>query len=383
VRVIVTGGQYPASLAALRSLHRAGFAPIAVATRRGSYARFSRAASQVVRAPDVGQSASQFVEAVASLCDPDTTVIIPGTEPELVALVTWRHLLPGSVLGLPSVETLSHVSDKVQLNEAAGSAGFAMPETWVIDAGCEGDATLPFPAVAKPMRTVEQRGDKLVSASATRVADQLELDAFLGTLTEPRAIVQPLLRGKLYSLAGVMWRGKLHAPVQQLALSIFPEPCGGSAIARTVPLEPLLVGRLEQMLRGTGWEGIVHLQWIRIGQKDLVIDLNPRIYGSLALAHAAGSDLAAIWVRLLLGLPLLAPAPSREVLYWNLETFMRAPRGVRTCLRERTDLRASSVYASDDPWPVIASGVRGFNKFRRDLARRRPDGTELAEPRTR
>src|SRR5581483_7192509 len=99
-------------------------------------------------------------------------------------------------------------------------------------------------------------------------------------------VVQPLLDGDLYALAGVMWGGELLVPVQQVALSLFPWPCGGSALARTTEVAQPLLEQITALLRETGWEGVVQVQWIgRDDEPPALIDVNPRIYGSLALAN--------------------------------------------------------------------------------------------------
>jgi predicted ATP-grasp superfamily ATP-dependent carboligase len=364
-RVIVTGGQFPAALAALRSLRRAGFEPVAVTTMRATYAQFTRSVARVVRAPDVAVSASRFVEVIADECRNGPTVVIPGTEPELVALVEWNHLLPQTVLGLPELAALTRVSDKIQLYEAAPAAGFQVPDMRVVDDATNGGDVLVFPVVAKPVCSAVRRGDTLVSASAQLVEDAEGLRRFVGELPDHRAIVQPLLRGDLCALAGVMWNGSLHAATQQVALAVYPEPCGGSAVARTVPVERAVVARLEQLLRDARWEGIVQLQWIRNGDGDHVIDLNPRIYGSLALANAAGAELVAFWATLLLGGALPPEIPYRSVLYRNLETFARANGAPKP--HDRPARRVSSVYSRTDPLPLLGSAARGLRKVRREL----------------
>ncbi len=366
--VIVTGGQFPGALAALRSLDAGGFDPIAVATVRLSYVRFSRSAAQVALAADVSVSASRFVEQVAALCSAhEPTVIIPGTEAELVALVKWRHLLPPTVLGLPSSETLARVSSKLRLNEFALAAGLAVPPTSLVSA-TDLSQVVPYPAVAKPVHTVEQRGDALVSVSAVPIDSFTELTQLFERLQAPELLVQPRLRGQLHSLAGVMWNGVLQAPIQQVARSIYPEPCGGSAIAQTVEVDPTMVRRLEHMLRLIGWEGIAQMQWIRADDGDYVIDLNPRVYGSLALANAAGSNLAAIWADSLLGRPVHNEPTRSGVTYRNLETFLRTSSGRHIGKPQRhAGKRASSVFAARDPLPVLASVARGARRLRRQI----------------
>lgn len=382
MKVVVTGGHYPAALAAARSLKRAGLRTVTVAAKRASYVRFSRASAETHLAPDVSESASAFVEAVAAACGPEEpTVLVPGTEPELFALVHWRHLLPDWVLGLPTPDVLDNVTDKGRLNALALEAGVAIPKTRILRPG-DSAAGIALPAVVKPVRTATVVGDAVVSASPVAVAREDELVAAVEGYAGEAAVVQPLLEGDLYALSGVMWEGALLAPMQQVALSVFPWPCGGSALARTTPVdEPLLAG-VTAMLRASRWRGVVQVQWIGSADGAALIDVNPRIYGSLALANAAGSPLAAIWACLLLGLEWQPEPACGDVLYRNLETFTRAhPTPAAARFPHRARRSTSSVFEASDPLPLLASLARGGGKLRKDLrsraARRPPEDAVL------
>ena len=53
---------------------------------------------------------------------------------------------------------------------------------------------------------------------------------------------------------------------------------------------------VQALLTGIGWEGIFELELIHTEDERFIpIDLNPRPYGSMALAVAAGAPLPAIW----------------------------------------------------------------------------------------
>lgn len=58
---------------------------------------------------------------------------------------------------------------------------------------------------------------------------------------------------------------------------------------------------VRRLMRSIGWSGIFGLQFLRTDAAEYVIDLNPRVYGSLALAVAAGHNLTVMWTDLLLG----------------------------------------------------------------------------------
>jgi predicted ATP-grasp superfamily ATP-dependent carboligase len=378
----VTGGDFPGALAAVRSLRHAGFAPWAIASRPSSYVSYSRAPAKVVLAPNVSRSAPEFVDVVARACsDVDRAVVIPGTEADLVALVEWRHLLPESVIGIPSAETLQRVTDKSVLAECAVSTGFSTPPTKMVNRTTL-EAGWSFPCVVKPLRSVVRHGEQLSAFSAAAVATPSAALRFLDSLGTRDAVAQSLIRGRLHSLAGVMWKGRLLSPVQQVALSVFPRPCGGSAVARTVRVDPSIHQRAEQLLRKLNWEGIVQLQWLDDGHELYVIDVNPRIFGSLALANAAGAPLAVIWTRLLLGLEVEETASKADVVYRNFETSLRAGGRVAFWPLKGRNGTTNSVFSLSDPVPVLATVQRGARKVRRDVRAmvRRTDDANVVDP---
>jgi predicted ATP-grasp superfamily ATP-dependent carboligase len=135
---------------------------------------------------------------------------------------------------------------------------------------------------------------------------------------------------------------------------------------------------MEHVLNAMNWEGIVQLQWIRNAEGDFVIDVNPRIYGSIELANAVGCDLAAIWAKLLLGIPSPEPQARREVVYRNLETSRRTRNRVDLSSIPRAAVSANSVFAASDPLPVLASIIRGLRKVLRDVRQPPLDGTPPA-----
>ena len=63
-----------------------------------------------------------------------------------------------------------------------------------------------------------------------------------------------------------------------------------------------LVERSLALLRAIGWRGIFDLEFVELpGGRYATIDLNPRVYGSMALTIAAGANLPGIWVAVLEG----------------------------------------------------------------------------------
>jgi predicted ATP-grasp superfamily ATP-dependent carboligase len=109
----------------------------------------------------------------------------------------------------------------------------------------------------------------------------------VGSLAGP-IVVQPFALGTMRAVCGVLHDGRLLAAVHQRYERIWPAECGTASAAVTTAPDRELEARLPLLL--AGHSGVFQVQLI----DDQVIDVNPRVYGSLPLAVAAGANLPAI-----------------------------------------------------------------------------------------
>jgi len=142
-------------------------------------------------------------------------------------------------------------------------------------------------------------------------------------------------------------------------------PVGGSAYAETIAPNAELEQGVGRLLRRIGWSGLFHVQFIRDSRGEhLLIDLNPRIYGSLALASAAGLNLLQIWVDLLLGrrpkvggyrigVGFRQEEKDAQALARLLLTDGERQRALRGLLPQRGT--AHAIFSLRDPMPLLTS----------------------------
>ena len=169
------------------------------------------------------------------------------------------------------------------------------------------------------------------------------------------------------SIAGVSWEGRVVCALHQTAIRTWPAHCGGSAYAMTVRPNVQLERGVSRLLQAIGWSGIFQVQFIRdLSGDHYLIDLNPRVYGSLALAVAAGLNLPGIWADALLSRRPHVGDYCAGTRYRHEEYDLRAlvrmlldrkwRRFGRGCVPRRGT--AHAIFSPRDPMPVLTSVER-------------------------
>jgi predicted ATP-grasp superfamily ATP-dependent carboligase len=208
------------------------------------------------------------------------------------------------VHGLSKREAVLGVTDKESLATLASASGLLTPGGRTIEPGDlpSADEGLQFPVVVKPRAGALQSATAIHEVpDAVKVGSMAELKRVVGARPELAWLVQPFIRGRLTAVAGVARDGHVLCTLHQVAHRTFPRDCGVSAFAETVVRDEQLDEGVRRLLRASGLSGIWEAQFIAGSDGTYLIDLNPRPYGSLALAVAAGLNLPAIWIDALLG----------------------------------------------------------------------------------
>jgi predicted ATP-grasp superfamily ATP-dependent carboligase len=312
--VLITNAEERSMLAACRSLCAGGYQVGAAAFRRFAATHASRCCTRRLALTDPAEDAQGFiVDLCRELAGGRYAVLMAGSDRALLAISHWREELEDlTAIGLPAPPALARALDREALAAAATAAGFPAPESIRCHGEQEAIAAareLGFPVILKSLHTVELVGNAVHQAPASRsVADERQLAGALGEHSAG-VLVQRAAPGRPYSFAGVIAGGRLLGVAMARYLRTWPAAAGNVAFAETIAVPAGLEEQIRELLLAIGWQGIFELELI--GQHDgrfLPIDLNPRPYGSLALAVSAGAPLPAIWCDWLRGLD---PSPVR------------------------------------------------------------------------
>ena len=273
-------------MATVRALARAGYCPAVSTAGNRSIAAASRFCEQRVRLPRAGTP--EYAEALrAELASGRYTAALPASDVSLIAA------------GCPGSELVN----KAVTYERAQQADIPTLPWQVFDSteALRSSADhLPYPVVVKAVEKSLTADPQAHVVEAPHDLDQLR---GVGAL-----IVQPYEGTPLRAVSGVVWEGRFLALAHQQYLRLWPARAGVGSAAVTVAPDHELEEKLAVVL--DGHNGVFQAQLAG----PYLLDLNPRVYGSLPLTLAAGPNL---------------PAIACDAAQGRVRTLIRAKLGVR------------------------------------------------------
>lgn len=308
--ILVTDGEQRASLAAVRSLGRAGHTVYSCSARPRSLAGASRYCRKHFVTPDPLRAPEEFVAAIqqlASECSVD--VVLPITEPALLALLPRRGDFPGVTIPFVDVERFRRICDKAAVMESARNLGIGVPAQTRIETPADVAAFLNgpirYPLVLKPSRSVSEQGGSLAKTSVMHIPTEEALRAALDGLP---AGVYPILAQARIVGPGVgvfllLWDGEVRAAFSHRRIREKP-PAGGVSVYReSYPLDAQLLEHSRALLGDFSWEGVAMVEYKidATSGTPYIMEINGRFWGSLQLAIDAGVDFPSLLVASALG----------------------------------------------------------------------------------
>jgi predicted ATP-grasp superfamily ATP-dependent carboligase len=382
-RVLITDGEERAALAACRALRSAGYEVDAVASGGPAAVHWSRYCSRRLWAPDPRADRTAFADSLSEfLACRRYDLLLPASDAALLAISEDRDRLSQLVtIGLPGQDVVLRCLSKIAAFEDSGATQLAAPRTEVcrtVDEAREAVTKIGFPLLVKPRMSARPVGIGLRQRSSRRISSERGLAATIEDFGMPM-LVQRCLRGPVHSLGGVITDQGLVAAAYSRYVRTWPPDAGNVSCSVSLPLPAELREGAVTLLDRLGWRGIFELELMEKPDGNLgLIDLNPRVYGSLELAVHAGASLPAIWCDSLLGDPVVSePRIARPGVWyrWEDADVRYALRRLRSggmreaapVLRPRRGT-AHALFRLSDPGPLFAraiSAVRGQTSSRR------------------
>lgn len=370
---IVPGIDTPSSTAAVRSLGRRGIGVVVAEDHRSPAGR-SKYCDRRVEVPSPAEDLAGYGDALLALAKrPETLTVVPLREADVYTLSTrHREFAPHIATPWPERETIEVAQDRHRLFETARAAGVSVPRTAHLEEWDEWSE----PSVVKPRYSVLQTGGRLVRPSVRLRSGGKEGEPDHETLRgamHHTPLVQEYVPGtEELGFFALFEHGTPLATFQHRRLRSY-HYTGGASVYREAIDDPGLKAAGLAVLDALDWHGPAMVEFKRDARDGslVLMEVNPRFWGSLALAIHAGVDFPYHYYRLAMGDPIEEP-PDYEVgvashvvrgeLMYLRSLLMRADSpGDRPAIGpELVDVVRSLAaqpnfdYCSrDDPWPFL------------------------------
>lgn len=248
-------------------------------------------------------------------------LIVPTTEASLLAL---RSLDESDSLRIRAVlssnEALDVALDKNKTWQLGRNLGVSTPRNILLSSRNPIPLPVSYPIVLKPLQSKVTIHGKLETIAPGIIRSEESYRTYIEQwLPHTPLLQQEYILGRGVGANFLFDRGKklwhfVHERVHELPLT-----GGASSYRRSIPPPPALLGDAEKILAALQWHGVAMVEF-RVDAQDRhwLVEINPRLWGSLALAIDAGLDFP-------LGLWLLArnsklpPQPSYRAFYYTRE----------------------------------------------------------------
>lgn len=369
-RALVLSGETRHGLVAIRELDRAGVSVTAGSSSSLSPSRVSRHTDRFVRYPDPRDDAAGFVTTLATeLADSDYELVVPISGETVAPVVEHREVLEEyATVPFPRSDRFRICHDKYRTMRAAADAGITCPRTVrPAEVGIDGTAdALDFPVIVKPQSGRSRNG-------VSRCDSREELEA---AVERTRSAYGPVIVQSFVPNGGERGvytvydrNGELSGvTVQQRLRSNHPD--GGPSTLRETVDDPELVAQTDRLLSSLDWEGVAMAEYrldAETGEPHL-IEINPRLWGSLRLTIAAGVNVPVMLYRMATG---ESPEPALDYergvrAHWVFgdayQVLIRENRLAAAATFCRTLARRyrRDIVSLEDPLPAVAYGFGGL-----------------------
>lgn len=294
-RILVLGDNDRAGLTTVRSLGRAGLQVHLVAIEPGAVTRRSRYVQRIHRLgqplEDPGRFAARLLDLLASR---RFDLVLPTSDKTLVPLMPWREQISQHTRFAAPDETGFEATYYKHITLAlARRLGIPTPRTRVLrnlaDVGRLTDH-YPFPVVLKPSCSLLPGHSGRNEVRIVRSEDALQ-DALPRMLACCPVLVQEFCRGEGIGVNVLAHEGEVVAAFQHRRLHE-PADGGASSYRVSVPLSADLLDAARRFCRELRWTGPAMLEFKQdpATRAAVLMEVNGRLWGSLALAVHAGVD---------------------------------------------------------------------------------------------
>lgn len=379
-RVLVLDGMWNKSLAAVRSLGERGFHVTAAEKTIFAAALFSRYATRRLAYPSPVVSPDAFMQwLLAELKLGDYDLVLPTElSTQLLLARNLDEIKPFVGFPFPSAALTEKVNDKAWLMRFAKTRGYPIPKTIYTDdlAPVAGAATslceitdclsrsltdFTYPLVIKPRESSGSRGIKYVTGKEELVPGYRQVHEKYPYPIIQEYIPAPEVGSGGYGVGALFnYKHEPKATFVYKRLREYPVSGGPSTLRESVKydeLRSIAIGILKDLK----WVGPAMVEF-KVDPRDgspRLLEINPRLWGSLRLAILSGVDFPYLLYKLAVDGDLEEVAgyktgvKCRWLIPGDLLHLLSAKKNVKNFLDFMRPSDGDDILSIKDPMPVI------------------------------
>jgi predicted ATP-grasp superfamily ATP-dependent carboligase len=283
------------SYAAIRSLGKFGLRVAAADSTNLGMGQWSKYTSAFYRHSDPQAAPEQFVENITDILGKCGAHFYLPSHDEGEVVAKYRNRLPANViLPLADYELLSLANDKLRMTKFASDIDVSTPRfeqiKQVTDAG-RFVGEMGGQGVIKLLRGNSAKGVFYPADAQHAETITEDLVKKFGLTPDRYPIIQERVEGEGWGVSCLYWEGKriasfTHRRLREKTLT------GGTSTLRESAHNPIMEEYAYRLLDTLRWHGLamVEFKWNPQLKKAWFLEINPRLWGSIALPIACGID---------------------------------------------------------------------------------------------
>ncbi len=296
MKVVLTDGNFKHTLAAVRSLGIRGADVTVLSHMPTSISFYSRYCHRHVIAPDPEKDPG-FADFLLEFVKNDHfDVLLPVSFAAVMQVSRIRQELERYVhIALPDTPALEIAASKDRTIRYAEKIGLCVPKTWYPHSEAEAREIareVTYPAVIKGS---EESGFVRYANAPEELAKKYRM------ISRYSPVIQEYITGEGYGFFALYNHGKARAIFMHRRIREYPVTGGPSAVAESVYDQVLRDAGLR-LLDSLNWHGVAMVEFkkdVKTG-KFVLMEINPKFWGSLGLSIAAGVDFPNLTCRMAL-----------------------------------------------------------------------------------
>jgi len=294
--VLVTASDSPKALSVIRSLGRAGIPVTASADTKTSLGSSSKYCTGTFQYPSPRRFPEEYYRALSAfLKHHPHEVLIPVHSEDTQLIAKYKdNLSKLTKIPLHTYEAICEVNDKSRLMQVARDLAIPCPKTYVVDDISELgiiSRQAEFPLVIKVRDSSGSRGVDYAS-SPEELKKKFPSVIKKYALSQPEyPILQEYIKGEGHGVSMLFNHGEPRAKFTHRRLREYPITGGPSTLRESIN-HPAMEKIAADLLGHYQWHGLAMVEFkIRDSdKKPILIEVNPRMWGSINLSILAGVD---------------------------------------------------------------------------------------------